>query len=361
MVKMCRAHSNPTQGLEWGHQHALICKEEWKEKLVRIPRTVRVVCYLVILLTNAWAVIALGIDLPWSRFRIPAAMIYGAALASIIYLLRGKLGKQLAAGLLCFACVLGWWLTLKPSNDGDWNPDFARPAWGEIDGDLVTIHNVRHCDYQTELEFTCQWYTRPVNLNDIESLDLFMNYWGSPLIAHTILSFHVREQEPIVFSIETRRQKGQIYSALLGFFRRFTLFSVVSDERDVVRVRTNFRHGEDLYLYRTTATREFARSLFLNYIGMVNQLHDHPQWYNAITHNCTTEIYTLKSMRTQPYDWRILLNGKGDEMAYEKDMIVTGGLPFKELKHQAWINRVAKGADNSPDFSMLIREGRPGF
>jgi hypothetical protein len=317
--------------------------------------------YLAILLTSVWAVMALGIDLPWLRFRVPAATIYVAVVALILYLLRGKPGKQLAAGLLCFACVLGWWLTLKPSNEGNWNPDFARPAWGEIDGDVVTIQNVRHCDYITELDFTCEWYTRRVDLNDIEGVDLFMNYWGSPLIAHTILSFHVREQEPISFSIETRRQKGQSYSALLGFFRRFTLFAVVSDERDVVRLRTNFRHGEDLYLYRTTATKEFARSLFLNYIGMANQLHDHPQWYNAITHNCTTEIYTLKSMRGQPYDWRILLNGKGDEMAYEKGMIATGDLPFKELKQRAWINPAAQAAGNDPGFSTLIRKGRPGF
>ncbi|MGC2401111.1 MAG: DUF4105 domain-containing protein [Acidobacteriaceae bacterium] len=304
---------------------------------------------------------ALAIDSPWPRLRITAAVIYGLILGSILYPLKRRPGAQLAAGLLCFACVLGWWLTLKPSNEGDWNPDFARPAWSEINGDLITIHNVRHCDYITELDFTCQWGTRTVDLNDIDGLDLFMNYWGSPLIAHTILSFHVRQQEPVVFSIETRRLKGQSYSALLGFFRRFTLFSVVSDERDVVRLRTNFRHGEDLYLYRTTATPEFARSLFLNYIGMANQLHDHPQWYNAITHNCTTEIYTLKSMSAQPFDWRILLNGKGDEMAYERGLIVTGGLPFKELKQRAWINPAAQAADRNSDFSMLIRKGRPGF
>jgi hypothetical protein len=99
----------------------------------------------------------------------------------------------------------------------------------------------------------------------------------------------------------------------------------------------------------------------MNYIGMTNQLHDHPKWYNAITHNCTTEIYTLKSMKGLPFDWRILLNGKGDEMAYEKGQIVTGGLPFKELKQRAWINPAAKQADRDPDFSARIRENRPGF
>jgi hypothetical protein len=299
---------------------------------------------------------ALAIDL-----RIVAAVVYGLVLALTLYWLRNRPGRQLLAGLVCFAAVLAWWLTLRPSNDGRWQPDVSRTAWAEIHGSEVTIHDLRDCDYRAELDYSCQWLTRSLNLNQIEGVDLFMDYWGSPLIAHTILSFQVRGELPIAFSIETRKQVGQTYSALLGFFRQYTLISVVSDERDVVRVRTNYRHGEDLYLFRTTATPAFAQSLFLNYIGMTNQLHDHPQWYNAITHNCTTEIYTLKSMKGQPWDWRILLNGKADEMAYEKGLIVTGGLPFKELKQRAWINPAAQAANGDSDFSARIRQNRPGF
>jgi hypothetical protein len=310
----------------------------------------RVACYLVILLTSLWAVMALAIDL-----RVIAAVAYVLALALILYRFRRRPLRQLLAGLVCFAAVLAWWLTLKPSNYGQWQPDNSRTAYAEVQGNVVTIHNFRNCDYRTELDYTCQWLTRTVDLNQIEGVDLFMNYWGSPLIAHTILSFNLRGEHPIAFSIETRQHIGQDYSALLGFFRQFTLISVVSDERDVVR------HGEDLYLYHTTATPEFARSLFLSYIGMTNRLHDHPQWYNALTHNCTTEIYTLKSMKSQPWDWRILLNGKADEMAYEKGMIATGGLPFQQLKQRAWINPAARAANDDPDFSALIRKNRPGF
>ncbi len=117
-----------------------------------------------------------------------------------------------------------------------------------------------------------------------------MDYWGSPWIAHTILSFDLGGGEHIAFSIETRKQGGQTYSSIRGFFRQYTLISVVSDERDLVRLRTNFRHGEDVYLFHTKATPQFARALFINYIGLTNRLHDKPQWYNAVTHNCTTEI-----------------------------------------------------------------------
>jgi hypothetical protein len=315
-----------------------------------------IAAYLVVALTSAWAVMALAIDLPFPRLRIIAAVVYG--LATLVSLL---LWRRLLPCLLCFVAVLVWWVTLKPSNEGQWQADVSRTAWADVRGNEVTIHNLRDCDYRTELDYSCQWLTRSVDLNQIDSLDLFMDYWGSPLIAHTILSFNVRGEPPVAFSIEARKHAGQNYSALLGFFRQFTLISVVSNERDVVRLRANYRHGEDLYLYRTTATPEFARSLFLNYLGMTNQLHDRPQWYNAITHNCTTEIYTLESMKGQPWDWRILLNGKGDEMAYEKGLIVTGGLPFKELKQRAWINPAARAANDDPDFSARIRQNRPGF
>jgi hypothetical protein len=312
--------------------------------------------YVGVVLTSLWALMALAID-----GRVFVAVIYGLVLAFLFYWLRDKPRNQILAGLGCFLAVLIWWASLRPSDDKKWGADQSRTAWADVHGSEVTIHNLRNCDYRAEFDYTCQWLTRTVNLNQIESVDLFMNYWGSPLIAHTILSFQVRGETPIAFSIETRRQKGQTYSALLGFFRQYTLISIVGDERDLVRVRTNYRHGEDLYLYRTTATPAFAQSLFMNYIGMTNQLHDHPQWYNAITHNCTTEIYTLKSMKGLPFDWRILLNGKGDEMAYEKGQIVTGGLPFKELKERAWINPAARQADHDPDFSARIRENRPGF
>jgi hypothetical protein len=307
-------------------------------------------------LTSLWAVMALAIDA-----RVVVAVVYGLVLVLLLYWFRGSPRRQMLAGSLCFLVVLIWWAGLRPSDDKQWGADQSRTAWADVRGGEVTIHNLRNCDYRAEFDYSCQWLTRTVDLNQIEGVDLFMNYWGSPLIAHTILSFQVRGETPIAFSIETRRQVGQTYSALKGFFRQYTLISVVSDERDLVRVRTNYRHGEDLYLYHTTATPAFAQSLFMNYIGMTNRLHDRPQWYNAITHNCTTEIYTLKSMKAQPVDWRILLNGKGDEMLYERSQIVSAGLPFKELKQRAWINPAAQAADHDPDFSARIRENRPGF
>jgi hypothetical protein len=199
-----------------------------------------------------------------------------------------------------------------------------------------------------------------VDLNHIRALDLFMDYWGSPWIAHTILSFDLGDGSHIAFSIEARKRPGEHYSSILGFFRQYTLISVVSDERDLVRLRTNYRKGEDVYLFRTKASPEFARELFLSYIRFTNRLHRTPQWYNALTRNCTTEIYTFRSMKGQPLDWRVLLNGKIDEMEYNLGNL-EGNLPWKGLKQRAYINPAAQAADNDPNFSDRIRKNRPGF
>jgi Domain of unknown function (DUF4105) len=318
-----------------------------------------VVCIAVLLLA-LWTIAALYFDVRIAWLRFPCIVAY--LLATLAVLVYGKgFRRRVFACLLCSLVVMLWWFTLRPSNYGDWQGDVARTAHAEIDGNLVTLYNVRSCDYRAELDYTCQWLTRRVNLDQLRGVDLFMNYWGSPWIAHTILSFDFGDGHPVSFSIEARKHAGQSYSAIRGFFRQFTLISTVSDERDVVRLRTNYREGEDLYLYRTTATLPFARALFLDYARFTNQLNDHPQWYNAITGNCTTEIFHLETMHSQPFDIAILLNGKGDAMEYRRGNLAGDGLPFNELKERAYINPAARAANDDPNFSMKIREGRPGF
>jgi hypothetical protein len=325
----------------------------------RLTRAGGVAIYGVIGLWTLWSVLALYFDLPFPRLRIVAAGTYLLVTATIFYFIKRRTYRLLGC-LFCWLLVLGWWLTLKPSNTAPWQADVARQASIEISGAHTVIHNFRQCDYRAELDYTCTWSDRQFDLEQIRGIDFFMNYWGSPWIAHTIVSFDVGGGQHIAFSIETRKRPGQSYSALRGFFRQYTLISVVSDERDLVRLRTNYRHGEDLYLYHTQATPAFARSLFLSYANMTNDLFSHPQWYNAITHNCTTEIFTFQTMKNQPHDWRILLNGKADEMEYEQGELA-GDLPFVELKKRAYINPVARAADKDPQFSAKIREDRPGF
>jgi len=228
-----------------------------------------------------------------------------------------------------------------------------------MDGDVVTIHNVRNFRYRSETDFSPRYEMRRLDLNKLRGVDMFINYWGSPYMAHPILSFDFGSDGRVCFSIETRPEKGEAYSALGGLYRQFELIYVVADERDVIRVRTNFRKGEDVYLYHLKAVH--AREAFMEYIRTVNELHRTPRWYNAITNNCTTAIrHQRTASERAPWDWRMLANGLGDELLYERGAI-DRALPFAELKRISRVNERAKAAGEAEDFSKKIREGLPGM
>ena len=314
-----------------------------------------------LLLATVWATAALYIDVTPVWLRLPLAVAYGVAMAVAIFRASRWVGRSVC--LAGFALVLLWWFSLQPSNTRQWQPDVAEVAWAEINGDRVTVHNVRYCDYRTETDYTPRWETRTYDLSQMRGIDLFITYWGSPFIAHPILSFHFGDDTHLAFSIETRREVGEEYSAMLGFFRQYELTFIAADERDVIRLRTNYRKGEEVYLYHTTVQPQQGRAIVLNYLTSANHLRNQPEWYNALTKNCTTDI-RVQTRGTvpggpMPWDYRILVSGLGDQMAYEWG-ILAGGLPFEELKRRAHINAVAHEASES-DFSRVIREGRPGF
>ena len=186
-----------------------------------------------------------------------AALVATALLAVLLFVrpFRPKLG--LFAAL--FVVVLIWWLTLAPTNNANWQPDVARLAWADVQGDEVTFHNVRNCDYRTETDYTPHWETRTVRLSQITGIDLAIDYWGSLWIAHPIASFQFADAPPLCFSIETRKKVGQAYSTIGGLYRQFELIYVVADERDVIRVRTNYRK-EDVTLSHNHFTGAGART-----------------------------------------------------------------------------------------------------
>jgi hypothetical protein len=250
----------------------------------------------------AWAFGAVYYDFPVAKTVV--AWAFAAAMVAAIIFLHGSV-KKLGAIFSAFALVLIWWLTLKSSNDGNWQPDVAQTAWADINGDEFTFHNVRNCDYRIETDYTPHWETRTVRMSQITGIDLAINYWGSPWIAHPIVSFQFADAPPLCFSIEIRKKLGQAYSTIGGLYRQFELIYIVADERDVIRLRTNYRK-EDVYLYRTTVSAAQARERFLEYIQSLNSLRNTPRWYNAITTNCTTSIRTQHPRNERvPWDWLI--------------------------------------------------------
>ena len=330
----------------------------WLRSAVRVVVSTLAGC--VLLLCTLWATMALYFDVRASWLRAPLALAYVAALLAGWLLIKGWWRKAAltAAG---FLVVLAWWVTLQPSNNRDWQPDVAVLAYADLEGNSVYFHNIRNCDYRTETDFDVRYYDKTFDLERIRTADLYMVYWGSPHMAHTMVSFGFEGGDYLCFSIETRKQKGEGYSALRGLFRQFELMYVVADERDVVRLRTNFRKGEEAYLFRLNGSPAQVRSFFLDYVRRLNHLHQQPEWYSALTHNCTTSIRTQRAASERaPWDWRMLANGHGDELLYERGVIATN-LPLPELKERAHINARARAAANAPEFSRLIRQGVPGI
>jgi hypothetical protein len=320
----------------------------------------RLVLWVVLLLLTAWSAAALYYDMRTSWLGGPLAIVYLVAVVWVwIFLKR----RWLKAGvtMVCFALVAAWWFSLQPSNEGNWQQDVARTPYAEIAGNQVTIHDIRNCDYRTETDFDVRYYDKTVDLNRLRSVDLFMVYWGSPHIAHTMVSFGFDGGDYLCFSIETRKEKGESYSAIKGFFRQFELTYVVGDERDLVRLRTNYRKDEDVYLYRLRGSMEQARTFFLDYLRRMNGLKTKPEWYNALTDNCTTNIRTQRAAANRsPWSWRLILNGHGDVLLYDRGAITTS-LPFADLKEKCHINAKAREADKAGDFSARIRQDVPGI
>jgi hypothetical protein len=261
--------------------------------------------------------------------------------------------------LVLFVLVQAWWLGIEPSNDREWLADVARPPAVTFDGDLVTIKNVRNFHYRSENDFDEVWETRTYDLSQLRGVDLYLSYWGSPMITHTFTSWEFADGQHLAVSIETRKEVGEEYSAVLGFFRQFELYYVAADERDLVGLRTNHR-GEDVYLYRMKTPVPVARALLVSYLEEMNRLVNAPRWYNALVDNCTTVIRQHAQLvaAQRPFDWRIIVNGYIDELGYERGTIDTS-LPFDELRRRSNITERSKAAGTSPDFSQQIREGLP--
>jgi hypothetical protein len=326
-----------------------------------LGRAVWLLAFVILCFLTVWAAAAIYFDFPAASLSLPVAMIYVVSVLAVLFFLRFSWASLGICFVLFAGVAFGWW-SIQASGKRNWQPEVAETAWTERDGDKITIHNFRNFDYQPGQPARSRWETKVVDLSQLQAVDLYINFWGSTLICHPIVSFQFGPTDHVAISVETRMAQGQTYSMIRGFFKQFELTYIVADERDVIRVRTNYRH-EQLYLYRTSVGSDRARRLFLNYLQSVNAIHGRPQFYNAVTDNCTTNVRTHTAATTAkpaPWDWRMLLNGTVDELVYQNGGFASH-LPFAELKQMSLIDAKAQAADQAPDFSERIRIGLPGF
>ena len=329
-----------------------------------VKRAVRltglVLAAFVLLGTAAWGVLALAFfdRAPWS-LRVAMASVF--ALVSVATLASFASPRWRWRALATYAglfCLLLWrWQAIEPSNARDWQPESAVLAHVSIDGERVTVHNVRNFDYRSETDFTPAYYDKTFDLGRLDSVDVVAVYWMGPAIAHVFLSFGFGGDH-LAISIEARKERGEGYSTVRGFFRQYELIYVVADERDVIRLRTNYRRDppEAVHVYRVLAPAENLRRLFLDYVREVNALAQRPEFYNSLTTNCTSNIWlhTRVNPGHLPYSWELLASGYVPEYLYEAGKLDTR-VPFEELQRRSLVNARAQAADKAADFSRRIR------
>ena len=313
---------------------------------------------IMVLSITAWASLAAywsGIPNTTARTLLAAVIVLATTLA--FALIRRK-GVALVAYLAAWSLFTLWWCSISPSNSRNWQTDVAVLPYAEISGDTVTVRNIRNFTYRSETDYQPSYYDKAFDIKKLDSVDLIAVYWMGEAIAHIMLSFGFEGQEYLCFSIETRKEQGENYSTLKGFFKQYELTYVVADEMDLIRLRTDYRNPqEDVYLYRTRMPQENARKLFIEYIKTINSLRDKPEFYNTLTTNCTTDV--VRQFQSfggrMRYNWKILLSGYTPLYAYEMGGL-DDSLPFEKLKARSYINPMAQIIGDTPDFSMRIRE-----
>lgn len=323
----------------------------------------RILATLVILGATAWSSGLLLFRLTGTTATIAAIGFGIAGLAGAIGLWSGAARLPLSFAML-FVGLLGWWNGFVPSHDRAWIPELARLPSIAREGDTLTVSNLRNFNWRSETDYDERWETRRYDLGKVEGIDLFLSYWSGEAIAHLLVSFPFADQPPLTFSIEVRREKGEEWSALAGFFRSYEMAYVAAPERDLVGLRTHARK-EDVRLFRIAATPAQARDVLLAYVADVNELAARPRWYNTLTTNCTTVVYTLVGSVAPawkfslPLDPRVLLSGFLPGYL-QRIGSVRSDIPLDELVRQARIGDRARAVSlDDPEFSNKIREGVP--
>jgi hypothetical protein len=312
-------------------------------------------------LLAGWGAFALWYQLPAQQpIKITTVALWGAfSCAVLLTLSRGRFVAPMLAFGTAFMGLLVWWRRLLPSNNHRWADDVSRMATGAVQGDHVTLQNVRNFHWRTNLDYMQRWETRTYDLRNLSAVDLILSYWSYRAVAHVLISFGFANGDHVVFSVEIRRRRDDKYSEIGGLFKEFGLSVIAADERDIIRVRTNVR-GEDDYLYRIRLPETAKRSLFLAYVDQANELVSKPRFYNTLSVNCTTLVYHMMKhvVGYLPWDYRVLLSGYLPEYFYRVGALDVR-YTLQELRAFGRITDRAKQADRSDEFSIDIRRGVP--
>ena len=272
-----------------------------------------------IVASGAWGALAIafGVGGPGGAwFGQAAAVTFAlAAVAAVVALHWPRWRWRMLSGyLLVLGTVAVFWNGIEPSNERDWQPDVAVLPYATSDGDVFHVHNIRNFEYRSETDYRPAYYDKKFDLRELTGVDLVAVYWMGPAIAHTFLSFEFRRRRPPRHLDRDAQEEGRrLLDPARASSDSTSSIYVVADERDVIRLRTNYRRDppEDVYVYRISGDLENGRRVFMEYMRQINSLASPPEFYNTLTTNCTTDIWmnTLVNDDHLPFSWKILASG----------------------------------------------------
>ena len=321
---------------------------------------------LALLIATLWGALALAFRLrgSWQCLGVGLWLAAGGLWGLLLW--QGARLAPVAGMAVQMLALLAWWRRLRPAADLDWADDVACLATGDVEGDRLTLHHVRHFDWQSPEVASGGWERRVYDLRQLASVDLFVSSWGRPGIAHVLVSFGFSAGVPgsddvVVLSVEVRRERHEAFSEIGGFFKQYELAIIAADERDAIRLRSNVR-GERVTLYHVTLSAEARRALLLALVAEANALAREPRFYHTVTANCTTLVFAkLRDIvGGLPLDHRLLLSALLPGYVRDHGGFVPG-YSLEELRRRGDITRRARQSGRGKDFSQRIREGVPGW
>lgn len=290
----------------------------------RLLRLLAHAAFVIIALAGTgWTATAL-----WIHLTGPARIVALAALAILALAAPGlRFFRSRRLGWAALAVIAlasaGWYQTITPRQDRDWAPDLAHGVIARVQGDMVTLTDMRDFNWHSRSEADQRWTSRDYDLSKLDGVRMITSSWESPDIAHMMVSFDFTDGRDVVFSVEARREADESYSAFAGLFRQFETILIASTGDDIVRLRTDYR-GENVRIFPVNLTPSQRSALFLSYVTLAQRLEQEPEFYNTLTANCTTTVWrqALNIDPDLPLDWRLILSGHLPE--YLADLGILG-------------------------------------
>lgn len=327
----------------------------WFSAILLVP------LFLFVAYAALWGGLALWFKLPGPELlRGLVSCVFGLmGLGTLVSVFHASRWRWLAGFGVVFALVLVWWNTLEPPREDNWSPEVARQVTGTIEGDTLTLQNARDFSWRSADDVTERWVTRSYDLSRIESVDLFMSYWGGPTMAHLMLSFGFEDGEFLVWSFEVRRSEGETFSPVADFFKANSLSLVAGTERDIVGLRSNIQQSE-VFLFRLRSDPEARRRLLEGYVNRANALAQDPAFFNSVFTNCSKTVVDLaRSLGAPlPADWRVIVNGYFPDYLYDLGAM-TDGLSLDDIRDAGNITQNARSFGLREGFAKAIRKDVP--